>query len=485
MTDTAHVNLMIDGRWTRAVTGQSIDIVNPATEEVVATACQAGREDTASAITAAGKGLDTWSRVAPWDRSRLLRKAASLLEDRSQAIAERIVRHCGKPMAQALAETRAATEVMDWFADEARRIFGSLLPGRTASGRLHTLYEPVGIAAAFSAWNFPLILPARKIAAALAAGCAVLCRPAEEGSACAAELIQCLMDAGIPPGTVNLLTGRPEEISDTIMESPEVRKISFTGSIPVGQELMRRAADTVKRLTLELGGHSPVIIHHDADPEETGAGAAAAKFRNNGQVCISPTRFFVHSSICERFTAAFAEATRKLKLGNGMDPSVDIGPLINRNRLEAIEQMVARTLAEGATLVLGGRRPAALERGFFFEPTVFTDVSDEMTVMEQEPFGPIALVTPFETFEEAIRRANAVHYGLAAYVFTKSLELAQQSISSLKVGIVTVNGWTGSMAEMPFGGVKYSGYGREGGEQGIFDYLDVKFANINWGYPSA
>jgi succinate-semialdehyde dehydrogenase/glutarate-semialdehyde dehydrogenase len=480
MTDTVHVKLLIDGRWTRTGSGKRIEIVNPATEETVATACQADREDTLTAISAARKGLDTWSRVTPWERSRVLRQAAVLLDNRARAIAERIVLDCGKPLTQAMAEVKAATEVIDWFADEARRIFGSLLPGRNPSGRLHTLYEPVGIAAAFSAWNFPLILPARKIAAALAAGCSVLCRPAEEGSVCAAALIQCFVDAGIPPGAVNLLTGRPEEISETIMASPDVRKISFTGSIPVGQKLMRRAADTVKRLTLELGGHSPVIIHHDADPEETATGAATAKFRNNGQVCISPTRFFVHSSLCDRFTAAFVEATRKMKLGNGMDPSVDIGPLINRHRLEAIEQMVAQTVAEGATLVLGGKRPAGLKKGFFFEPTIFTDVRDEMTIMGQEPFGPIALVTRFDSFEEVIRRANAVHYGLASYVFTRSLKLAQQSISSIKAGIVTVNGWTGSMAEMPFGGVKYSGYGREGGTQGIFDYLDVKFANLNW-----
>lgn len=475
-----HVDLFVNGQWVKALSGDKIEIVNPATEEVVATACQAGRADTETAIAAARQGLAVWRNVSPWERSAVLRKAARLLDERSAAIARRVVLDCGKPITQSLGEVKSAVEIIDWFADEARRIYGEVLAGRSMHNRLHTLYEPVGVAAGFTAFNFPLVLPARKIAAALAAGCSIICRPAEEGSACAAELVRCFIDAGLPAGVINLLTGRPEEIADTILASPVVRKISFTGSVTVGQQLIRRAADTVKKVTMELGGHAPVIVHADADPEKVAAGAAVAKFRNNGQVCVSPTRFFVHHSLGARFTRALVEATGRMKIGNGLDPEVDIGPLINPRRLQAMEQMVEKTVLEGGTVVFGGRRPAGLQKGYFFAPTIITNVTDDMTVMQHEPFGPLALITEFATLEEVVERANAVHYGLASYVFTNSLQLAHQTVSALQAGIVTVNGWSGSLAEMPFGGVKYSGYGREGGSLGIFEYLDVKFFNLNF-----
>ena len=480
MTDMMHVDLFIKGQWIKALSGEKIEIFNPATEEVVATACQAGRADTEMAIAAARQGLAIWRNETPWERSAVLRKAARLLDERSMGIARRVVLDCGKPITQSLGEVKSAVEIIDWFADEARRIYGEVLAGRSMHNRLQTFYEPVGIAAGFTASNFPLVLPARKIAAALAAGCAFICRPAEEGSACAAELVRCFIDAGLPAGVINLLTGRPEEISDAILASPVVRKISFTGSVAVGKQLIRRAADTLKRVTMELGGHAPVIVHADADPEKVAAGAAVAKFRNNGQVCVSPTRFFVHHSHGERFTKALVEAAGIMKIGNGMNPEVDIGPLINRRRLEAVELMVGKTVKEGGTVVFGGKRPAELKKGYFFEPTIITNVTDDMTVMQHEPFGPLALITGFATLEEVVERANAVDYGLASYVFTNSIQLAHQSASALKAGIVTVNGWSGSLAEMPFGGVKYSGYGREGGSQGIFEYLDVKFFNLNF-----
>ncbi len=480
MTDRVHVNLFINGRWVKAGNGEKIEIVNPATEEVVATACQAGRVDTEMAIDAAKQAFPVWRSVTPWERSKILRKTASLLGERATEIARRVVLDCGKPITQSLGEVKSAGEIIDWFADEARRIYGEVLPGRNLHNRLHTLYEPIGVAAGFTAFNFPIVLLSRKIAAALAAGCPIICRPAEEGSVCAAELVKCFVDAGIPAGVINLLTGKPEEISDTILASPVVRKISFTGSVPVGQRLIRGAADTVKRVTMELGGHAPVIVHADADPEKVASGAVFAKFRNNGQVCVSPTRFFVHRSHGERFTRALIDATAKLKIGDGNDPEVDIGPLINRRRLEAVEQMVEKTVAEGGFVVFGGKRPEHLKKGFFFEPTIITDITDDMTVMRREPFGPLALITSFSSLEEVVERANAVDYGLASYVFTNSLQFAHQTVSALKAGIVTVNGWSGSLAEMPFGGVKYSGYGREGGSQGIFEYLDVKFFNLNF-----
>ncbi len=293
-------------------------------------------------------------------------------------------------------------------------------------------YEPVGPVAAFTAWNFPIVLQARKIAPALAAGCTILCRPAEEGTGAVAELIKCFIDAGVPAGVVNLVTGAPQVISETCMDSELIRKVTFTGSIPVGQHLMRRAADTVKRMSMELGGHAPVIIHEDVDPAKAAQIAATGKFRNNGQVCVSPTRFYVHASHKDAFTEHFVAATQKMKVGNGFDPDVEVGPLINRKRLEFTEKMVEDTIADGGKLVSGGKRPAEMNRGYFFEPTVFTDVPDDARIMIEEPFGPIAPMSTFETFDEVIERANSLPQGLASYVFTNSLQAGPQDRRGLE-----------------------------------------------------
>ncbi|MBN1932868.1 MAG: NAD-dependent succinate-semialdehyde dehydrogenase [Desulfobacterales bacterium] len=479
MEKIIHVNLYINGKWTEAKAKKKFQIINPATEDIVATACHANSEDTLIAISAAQKGFQVWQNIVPWERSKILRQAAILLEERRGKVAKRIAIDCGKPIAQAFAEVNAAIETLDWLSDEARRVFGDILPGRDSNTLFQTFYEPVGVTACFSAWNFPVLLPTRKIAAALAAGCSVLCRPAEEGSVCASELFKCFIDAGVPPGTINLLTGPPEEISETIMKSPIVRKISFTGSVEVGKKIIRQSADTVKRLTLELGGHAPVIVFKDVNPEKIAEGAVAAKFRNTGQVCVSPTRFFVHKAHVEKFTDTFIKSTMRLKLGNGLDSTSDIGPLINSLRLSAVEKLVETTIKEGATVVLGGKRPADLQKGFFYEPTIFTRVRDDMTVMQKEPFGPLATILSFDSFEEVIERANAIDYGLSSYIFTNSLNLAHRAILSIKTGVVSVNSWAGSTAEMPFGGIKFSGYGREGGSQGIYEYLDTKYINLN------
>jgi len=478
MAERHHVNLYIDGRWQPALAGGTIDILDPATEEVVATAAQAERADVEAAIAAAEKAYQSWRQVPAWDRSKLIRKAAQLLEERADKIARLLTIETGKPLGQAKAELTAAVELMDWYADEARRIFGQTLPGRNADSRFMTSYEPVGVVGAFTAWNFPVVLQARKITPALATGCTIVTRPAEEGTSSVAELVKCFIDAGAPAGTINLVTGKPEVISETIMDSDTVRKVTFTGSIPVGQQLMRRAADTVKRMSMELGGHAPVIIHEDVDPVKAAIVSAAGKSRNNGQVCVAPTRFYVHKKHEAVFTEAFAGALAKMKIGHGLEASTEIGPLVNRKRLDFIEEMVEQTKAEGARVVTGGKRPADMNRGYFFEPTVFADMRDDMRVMNDEPFGPIAPVSSFEAFDEVIGRANSLSYGLAGYVFTNDHKLAQKTADALKTGIVGVNTFAAATAEMPFGGVNHSGFGRENGPQGLYDYLDVKFINI-------
>lgn len=481
MAENYHTDLYIDGAWHPAMAGGRIDILDPATEEVVATAAQAERADVEAAIAAAQQAFQTWRKVPAWDRSKVLRKAAMLLEERADKVARLLTLECGKPLGQAKAEVISAVELIDWYADEARRIFGQTLPGRGADNRFMTIYEPVGVVGAFTAWNFPVVLQARKIAPALATGCTIVTRPAEEGTSSVAELIKCFIDAGAPKGTVNLVTGTPQVIAEAIMDSDVVRKVTFTGSIPVGQHLMRRAADTVKRMSMELGGHAPVIIHEDVDPVKAALASAAGKSRNNGQVCVSPTRFYVHKKHEQAFTDAFAGALKGMKIGHGLEAGTEIGPLVNRKRLAFVEEMVEQTKAEGARVVTGGQRPADMNRGYFFEPTVFSDVRDDMRVMNDEPFGPIAPVTTFEDFDEVIGRANSLSYGLAGYVFTGNQKLAQATAEALRTGIVGVNTFAAATAEMPFGGVNHSGFGRENGSQGLYDYLDAKFVNIAYG----
>ncbi|HET6468494.1 MAG TPA: NAD-dependent succinate-semialdehyde dehydrogenase [Geminicoccaceae bacterium] len=478
MHDNLALDLHIGGEWRPAQSGARYDLIDPATEEPVGTAPQAGRADTEAAIAAAHEAFLSWRRTPPWERAKLLRKVAALLAERSELVARRLTLEVGKPLAQSRGEVQMAVETIDWFADEARRIYGQYLEGRNAGQRFLVMHQPVGVVAAFTAWNFPVVLVARKLAPALAAGCTIVCRPAEEGTGAVAELIRCCIDAGVPPGVVNLLTGAPGEISEAVMDSDLVRKVTFTGSIPVGQHLMRRAADTVKRMSMELGGHAPVIVHEDVDVAGGAKAAALAKYRNAGQVCVSPTRFFVHASHADAFADHFVGAVSRMKVGNGFDADTDMGPLISRRRLEHVESMTASTLEEGARLLTGGKRPAGLNRGWYFEPTAFMDVQDDARIFNEEPFGPLAPMTTFESFDEVIARANRLPVGLAGYVFTQSLRRAQETMEALEVGIVGVNNFQAATAEAPFGGVQHSGFGRENGAQGVLDYLDVKFANV-------
>lgn len=470
--------LYIGGQWRPAASGATYTTINPATEEPLGAAPAAGAADAEAAIAAATKGLAVWRATHPFERARVLRRIAQLLVERQDQIPRMMALEIGKPLPQAQREILSAAEHFEWNAEEAKRIYGETLPSRVADGRIQIDYQPVGIVAAYSAWNFPIILPARKLAPALAAGCAVIVRPADETPGSAMLLIACCHDAGLPPGVVNLLTGKPGDISPTLMASPLVRKVSLTGSTRVGREVMAAAAQTIKRVSMELGGHAPVIVCDDADAEAVAAMAVPVKFANGGQICVSPTRFYVHESKEAAFTKRFVEAARALKIGDALDPATQMGPLATRKRRDAIEALVERTKAEGAALLTGGQRPAELNRGYFFEPTVFGRVPETATIMHEEPFGPIAPITTFRDFDDVIARANALEYGLASYVFTKSMKRAQEAATRLESGMVATNTFALATVEAPFGGIKQSGFGREGGAHGIKDYLDIKYTHM-------
>lgn len=475
MDDT---KLLIDGIWRDGSGGASFAVENPATAEVVAHAAQATPQDTAQAIECAARAFKLWRRTDPWARSAALRATAVRLRAESAAIARLITIETGKPLRQATGEVNTAADYFDWFADEARRVRGETIEARSAGVRLQFEREPVGIVAVLTSWNFPVNLPARKIAAALAAGCSVICRPSEEAPASSAALFRCMEGTGMPPGTVNLLLGHHDPIVPTLMRDSRVRKISFTGSTAVGQSLMRDAAQTVKKLSLELGGHASAIVFADADIDRVAQELVDFKFRNAGQICISPSRFYVHDAVYDRFMARTREAIGRLRLGNGLEDSTDVGPLINRRRLESVAASVASALQAGATLVSGGKPPAGFDRGYFYEPTLLDQVPDTAPLMQVEPFGPLIPASRFSDFDEVMERANGLEFGLANYVFTQSLSTAHAAIAELQSGMVAVNNTAVATVEGPFGGVKQSGFGSEGGSLGIHEYLVTKFAKI-------
>jgi len=471
-------SLYIDGQWRAASGGGTFAVINPATEEPLAERANASEADVDAAIAAARRGFEVWRRVQPWERARLIRRVGDLMRERSEEIARALTLEVGKPLGQARVETQGAVEQFEWFAEESKRIYGQTVESRAANGRIIIDYQPVGVVAAFSAWNFPAILAARKIAPALAAGCSIICRPADEAPTSVAIIVECCHAAGLPPGVVNLLTGDINVISPKLLASPVVRKVTLTGSVPVGKRVLKAAADTVKRVTMELGGHAPVIVFDDADIEQAADSAVQAKFRNSGQVCVSPTRFYVHESKADAFAKRFVDGTKKLRLGDGMAEGIDVGPLTTRRRQEAVESLVEDAKTQGAEVLTGGRRPPGFNRGFFYEPTVLRNVPDKARVMTEEPFGPIAPLATFREFDEVMERANSLSVGLGGYVFTRNLRRAHEAVDSLETGMVGVNTFALASPETPFGGIKESGFGREGGALGIKDYLDVKYTNM-------
>jgi succinate-semialdehyde dehydrogenase/glutarate-semialdehyde dehydrogenase len=467
----------IDGVEIAAAEGQVIPIVNPATEERLGEVVAAGSVLVAAALRAAERGLQRWRATSPWERSRMLREIGRLMREREEELALLLTLEVGKPLAEARAEVAVSAEHFDWCADEARRIYGLSFEGRSEGSRFEVRHEPVGVVLALTAWNFPINLASRKLAMALAAGCAVILRPAEEAPGCIAALVRCCHDAGVPAGAVNLLIGPPEAIVTPLMAAPSVRKISFTGSTRVGQLLIRQSADTVKRLTMELGGHAPFIVLDDADVGEAAAVAVQTKFRNAGQVCTSPSRFFVARPVLEAFEYAVTQRTLKLKVGDGRSPGVNMGPLATERQRARSERLVADALAKGARLLCGGRRPSGLECGYFYEPTVLADVSHTADILHEEPFAPVMAIVPVADADEAVARANATEAGLASYLFTRSAERADRVSNALEAGLVGINAAAVALPEGPFGGIKQSGFGREGGEIGVREYLNTKFVH--------
>ncbi|MDR3514494.1 MAG: NAD-dependent succinate-semialdehyde dehydrogenase [Azospirillaceae bacterium] len=467
------VLLQIDGSWTAGTTGKRLPILNPATGETLATVACAGPVELEQAAAAAVRGFATWRRVSAFDRYKLMRKAAQILRDRAEDVARTMTREQGKPLAEARTETLAAADIIDWFAEEGRRAYGWVIPARADNVQQITVKEPVGPVAAFTPWNFPINQAVRKVSAALAAGCSVVLKGPEETPASCAALVQAYLDAGLPPGVINLVFGVPAEISSYLIAHPAIRKITFTGSTVVGKQLAALAGQHMKRVTMELGGHAPAIVFEDADPVQAARLLATAKFRNAGQVCVSPTRFLVHRSQYDRFLEAFLAQTRTVVVGDGLTEGVTMGPLANTRRVDAMEALVADAVTKGARVETGGKRIG--NTGNFFAPTVLTAVPADARILHEEPFGPVAPIMTFDDYDGVVAEANRLPFGLAAYVYTRSAKTATAIARDLESGMVAINHHGLALPETPFGGVKDSGYGTEGGAEAIEAYLNTKF----------
>ncbi|MCE2657116.1 MAG: NAD-dependent succinate-semialdehyde dehydrogenase [Rubrivivax sp.] len=467
-----HVQLLINNTWRDALGGETIPVHNPATGQVIGSVAHARKADLDDALAAAAAGFERWRKTPAVERSRLMREASRLLRERADTIARLMTLEQGKPLAEARGETLFACDTIETFAEEGRRVYGRIVQPRAASVLQQVFKEPVGPVAAFTPWNFPVNQIVRKLSAALATGCSIIVKAPEETPASPAELLRCFVDAGIPPGVIGLVYGTPSEISEYLIPHPVIRKITFTGSTPVGKQLAALAGAHMKRATMELGGHAPVIVAEDADIGRAVKAMASGKFRNAGQVCISPTRFLVANSVRQAFIDGLVAATRALKVGNGLDNGVQVGPLANARRVSAMERITADAVAGGADIAAGGERIGST--GNFFAPTVIVNPSASSLVFNEEPFGPVAAVRGFDTLDEMIAEANRLPYGLAAYAFTSSLKSAQQLTENLQTGMLWINQPAMALPEMPFGGVKDSGHGSEGGPEALEAYLNTK-----------
>ncbi|HEX3503042.1 MAG TPA: NAD-dependent succinate-semialdehyde dehydrogenase [Xanthobacteraceae bacterium] len=468
MSQYPDLELYIGGQWKKA-SGQPV--LNPADESVLATVPHATQADLDAALAAAADGFKTWSKTSPLKRYEIIVKAVGLMRERVEDMAVAMTLEQGKPIAQSRLEILRGCEIIEWDAAEGRRAYGRIIPSEP-NIKHSVLRQPIGVVAAFSPWNFPMSSPARKVGGALSAGCSIILKASEETPAGAVQLVRAFHDAGLPPGVLNLVFGKPSGISEYLIPQDLVRLVTFTGSIPVGKQLAEMAGRHMKPAIMELGGHAPVIVCDDVDPVATAVTSAIGKSRNAGQVCVAPTRFFVQEAIYKKFTEAFAEKARTVKVGDGLDPSTQMGPVANHRRIEAMEMFVADAKAKGARLLAGGERLG--NRGYYFPLTVLADLPDDAKAMYQEPFGPLALINPVSSLDEAIAKANALPYGLAAYAFTRSARNANQLAEEVEVGNLSINNLVASLAETPFGGVKDSGYGREGGTEGLSHYTVVK-----------
>lgn len=473
-----HRQLFIDGAWGESASGKKIAVENPATEETIAEVSSGGREDCKRAIAAAAEAMKTWMKLTAYDRAKVLKKTADLMRERADALARTMTMEQGKPLAEAKGEVMHSADTFEWFAEEGKRSYGQVIPQSNAAKRHMTIKHPVGVVGAIGPWNFPITLQARKIAPALAAGCTIVCKPASQTPLCLIGVFECLIDAGLPKGVANLVIGSASEISEEFMTNPLVRKISFTGSTEVGKKLMRQAADQVKRLSLELGGHAPFIVFPDADPEVVAKAAVLGKFRNNGQVCISPSRFFVHKDIEKRFIEVAVEEAKKLKMGNGLDEGVVVGPMFEKKAMDGTQALIDDAKGKGAKVLTGGGKSKSFSKGYFFEPTVLSGLSQDARILTDEPFAPVMPVLDFTKIDDVIAAANNTKYGLAAYVFTNDISVAWRMAEGLEAGIIGVNDPVPATPQCPFGGMKESGMGRELAHEGLEAYLETKYVSI-------
>ncbi len=475
-TNYPDTHLFLNGEWREAAAKESLEIINPATEEVIGKVSHARKEDLDIALNAAESAFNSWKNVSAYERSKILRKAADIVRSKADQIATLMTMEQGKPLIEAKMETMGAADSIDWYAEEGRRAYGRIIPSRAPQGVYQFVFkEPVGVVAAFTPWNFPLNQVVKKVAAAFAAGCTAIVKGPEETPASVAELIKAFDEAGMPKGSINLVYGIPAEISEYLIAHPIVRKVTFTGSTAVGKLLASQAGAHMKRVTMELGGHSPAIVCEDADVKAAVKILSANKFRNAGQVCISPTRFLVHDSVYEEFVDGFVKQAESLNVGNGLEDGVKMGPLAHDRRLTAIEGFVADAVENGAKVLTGGKRKG--NKGYFFEPTVMTNVSNEARIMNEEPFGPLAPINSFSSIDEVVEESNRLNYGLAAYAYTNSAKTAQDLGQSIESGQVSINHHGLGLVDTPFGGVKDSGYGSEGGPEGLDAYMTTKLVS--------
>lgn len=472
---TETLALFIGGEFCQGSTGASEPLIDPATGETLATLPHASAADLDRALDAAARGFAAWKAMTAHQRCLILSRAADLIEIRKAEIARTLTLENGKVFAEALGEVQFSADATRWYAEEGRRAYGRIVPARMPGVQQKVLKEPVGPVAAFTAWNFPASNAIRKIAGALGAGCSIILKAAEETPGTAIAFARCFHEAGLPAGALNLVFGVPADVSSHLLASPIIKKVSLTGSTAVGILLLKQAAETMKRCTMELGGHAPVIVCDDADIPRAVDALAAAKFRNAGQVCTSPTRFYVQDGVYEAFAAGLAEKAAAIKLGHGLEASTTMGPMIAPRRLNAMDRLVTDAVSKGARLTFGGKRREG--RGFFYEPSVLRDVPEDAAIMSEEPFGPLAPLTPFTSIDEVVRRANGLPFGLASFVFTRSGARAARLQSELEAGLVGVNHTVISTPETPFGGVNASGHGSESGIEGLEAYLRTKFVS--------
>lgn len=471
--------LYINGEWKNAYSNETMDVINPATGEVIAQVASGGSRETKEAIAAADAAFQEWKNTTAFDRAQYMKKVSELMRERAEDLAKTITMEMGKPINEARREVNSAINYNDWFLEEAKRVYGETVPASHQDKHLMVLREPVGVTAAITPWNFPLSMITRKISPAIAAGCTVIIKPAPATPLSAIKLFECFHDAGLPAGVVNLVIGPAEEIGSELTKSPIVRKLTFTGSTAVGKKLLRDSADTVKKVSMELGGHAPFIVFRDADLDLAVNSAVMTKFVNNGQTCICTNRIYVEESIAEEFGEKFAAKAKALRVGNGLNEEVQVGPLISEQSLKKVESHVQDALAHNGKLLCGGKRYESEGlNGYFYEPTVINYANEEMKIATEETFGPVAPIFSFSSEEEVIEKANQTNYGLAAYCFTKDLGKAFRMMKALEYGIVGINDPAPIVVQAPFGGYKESGIGREGGRSGILEYVEEKFVSI-------